>query len=267
MRPLLWLNLAICLLTVRLHPAAAGEPARPNILWITCEDTGPQLGCYGDRYAETPNLDQLAARSMRYLHAWSNAPVCAPARTTIITGVYPTSLGAEHMRSQVPLPSVHEDVPAVPAGTGLLLHEQQQGGLQRRQARHGVGRIVGQGPLEEPPARSAVLCDLQHHGQPREPDPRPAPHAEARPGQGPRAGLPPGHARDAARLGPVLRQGHRDGRPGWKAAARVGRGRAGGGYHHLLLRRPRLRHAPQQTLAVQLGAARPADRPRAAQAP
>ncbi|MCR4415508.1 MAG: sulfatase-like hydrolase/transferase, partial [Thermoguttaceae bacterium] len=76
----------------------------PNILWITCEDTGPQLGCYGDAYAKTPNLDRLAARGMRYVHAWSNAPVCAPARTAIITGVYPTSLGAEHMRSLVAMP-------------------------------------------------------------------------------------------------------------------------------------------------------------------
>lgn len=83
---------------------AAAEPDRPNILWITCEDMGPHLGCYGDRYAQTPNLDRLAARSLRYRVCWSNAPVCAPARTTIITGVYPTSLGAEHMRSEVRMP-------------------------------------------------------------------------------------------------------------------------------------------------------------------
>lgn len=79
-------------------------PGLPNILWITCEDTGPQLGCYGDTYAQTPHLDRLAARGMRYESAWSNAPVCAPARTAIIMGVYPTSLGAEHMRSLVALP-------------------------------------------------------------------------------------------------------------------------------------------------------------------
>lgn len=86
--------------------AAAAAPAeRPNILWLTCEDTGPQLGCYGDRYAVTPNLDALAARSLRYLHAWSNAPVCAPARTTIISGLYPPSTGAEHMRSITKLPA------------------------------------------------------------------------------------------------------------------------------------------------------------------
>jgi uncharacterized sulfatase len=77
----------------------------PNILWITCEDTGPQLGCYGDPYAETPNLDRLAAKGLRYRKAWSTAPVCAPARTTIISGVYPTCAGAEHMRSLVNMPA------------------------------------------------------------------------------------------------------------------------------------------------------------------
>jgi len=78
---------------------------RPNILWITNEDMGPNLGCYGDAYATTPNLDQFAKQSLRYTKCWSNAPVCAPARTTIITGLYPTSTGAEHMRSLVPMPT------------------------------------------------------------------------------------------------------------------------------------------------------------------
>jgi uncharacterized sulfatase len=77
----------------------------PNILWITAEDIGPHLGCYGDRYAVTPHLDRLAARSLRYLHCWSNAPVCAPARTAIISGVYPPSTGSEHMRSQTRMPA------------------------------------------------------------------------------------------------------------------------------------------------------------------
>ncbi|MCZ2156898.1 MAG: sulfatase-like hydrolase/transferase [Bryobacterales bacterium] len=83
--------------------SCAAPETRPNILWLTAEDIGPELGCYGDAYADTPNLDKLAARSLRYTHAWSNAPVCAPARTTIISGCYPTSLGGENMRSVVPL--------------------------------------------------------------------------------------------------------------------------------------------------------------------
>ena len=88
--------------------AASGATAadtRPNILWITSEDHGPHMGCYGDTFATTPNVDALAKRGMLYSHCWSNAPVCAPARTTLITGMYPTSLGAEHMRSMVPFPA------------------------------------------------------------------------------------------------------------------------------------------------------------------
>src|SRR5436309_1422950 len=79
--------------------AFAADTRQPNILWISSEDHGPHMGCYGDTYATTPNVDALAKRGMIYAHCWSNAPVCAPARTTIITGMYPTSLGAEHMRS------------------------------------------------------------------------------------------------------------------------------------------------------------------------
>lgn len=77
---------------------------RPNILWLTSEDIGPQIGAYGDRYANTPNLDRFTAGGVRYDYCWSNAPVCAPARTAIISGMYPTSTGSEHMRSLVPLP-------------------------------------------------------------------------------------------------------------------------------------------------------------------
>jgi len=77
---------------------------RPHVLWITSEDNGPQLGCYGDRDADTPNLDRLASRGVRFRRVWSVAPVCAPARTALISGVYPHSSGGLHMRSQVPLP-------------------------------------------------------------------------------------------------------------------------------------------------------------------
>lgn len=77
----------------------------PNILWITSEDNGLELGCYGDKYATSPHIDALAKIGMKYQYCWSNAPVCAPARTTIISGMYPTSLGAEHMRSYLPMPA------------------------------------------------------------------------------------------------------------------------------------------------------------------
>ena len=78
---------------------------KPNILWISSEDHGPQMGCYGDAYATTPNLDRMAARGMLFKHVWSCAPVCAPARTTIISGMFPPAMGAEHMHSEVPMPA------------------------------------------------------------------------------------------------------------------------------------------------------------------
>jgi uncharacterized sulfatase len=98
-----FLSLLPVLLALPLPAAWAAD--RPNVLWVTSEDMNPNLGCYGDKYATTPNLDRLAARGLRYRVAWSNAPVCAPARTSLISGLYPTSTGAEHMRSLVPMPA------------------------------------------------------------------------------------------------------------------------------------------------------------------
>lgn len=104
-RDYIWFCLAtVSLLAIQGTTVLSQDAHRPNILWISSEDNGPQLGCYGDSYATTPNLDRLASRSLRFTQCWSNAPVCAPARTTIITGMWPTSLGAQHMRSEVRLP-------------------------------------------------------------------------------------------------------------------------------------------------------------------
>ena len=75
------------------------EKKLPNILWITVEDISPNLGCYGDPLANTPTLDAMASKGFRYNNAIANAPVCAPARNAIITGMYPSSLGTLHMRS------------------------------------------------------------------------------------------------------------------------------------------------------------------------
>lgn len=74
----------------------------PNILWITSEDNSALLGCYGDEFANTPNLDKLASEGFLYTHAYANAPVCAPARNTIISGIYANSAGHSNMRSYYP---------------------------------------------------------------------------------------------------------------------------------------------------------------------
>src|SRR3954451_17824188 len=74
--------------------------ARPNILWIVSEDNNPYLGCYGDKVARTPTIDQLAKDGVLYENCFSQAPVCAPSRFTLITGMYATSCQpANHMRA------------------------------------------------------------------------------------------------------------------------------------------------------------------------
>ena len=83
----------------------------PNILWITSEDNSPFAGCYGDEFATTPNMDLLASQGFLYTHAFANAPVCAPARNTILTGVYASSGGHSHMRSQYPKSEIVKPYP------------------------------------------------------------------------------------------------------------------------------------------------------------
>ncbi|MCY3819310.1 MAG: sulfatase [Gammaproteobacteria bacterium] len=72
---------------------------KPNVLWISFEDCLPLYGCYGDPIARTPAVDRLALEGCIYPNAFSTAPICAPARAAVITGMYPTSIGAHHMRT------------------------------------------------------------------------------------------------------------------------------------------------------------------------
>ena len=84
-----------------VEPAKAtpGADARPNIVFIGAEDFSPDLGCYGSKFVHTPNLDRLASQGARFTRAFTHAPVCAPSRSGMITGMYPTTIGSHHMRS------------------------------------------------------------------------------------------------------------------------------------------------------------------------
>lgn len=81
--------------------AAFGDlvPDRPNILWLVTEDMGPYIPPFGDSTVQTPNLSRLAAEGIIYPHLFSPSGVCAPSRAAIATGMYPSSIGANHMRT------------------------------------------------------------------------------------------------------------------------------------------------------------------------
>lgn len=82
--------------------AASGATRRPNIVLVLADDLGwAELGCYGSRFNRTPNLDRMAARSVRFTDAYSAAPVCSPTRASIMTGQHPARLGiTDYLRPQ-----------------------------------------------------------------------------------------------------------------------------------------------------------------------
>lgn len=79
--------------------ASSARSKKPNILCITCEDINPYLHCFGDKIAKTPNLDKLATEGVKFTNVYSCAGVCAPSRFALITGMYPSSAGANNMRT------------------------------------------------------------------------------------------------------------------------------------------------------------------------
>jgi uncharacterized sulfatase len=77
---------------------------RPNIIWIVLDDAGPAIGAGGDRQAVTPNIDRIAREGVRFTRAFTHAAACAPSRSGLIAGMYPTSMGSHHMRSLLAAP-------------------------------------------------------------------------------------------------------------------------------------------------------------------
>lgn len=91
----------IFFLCVLLHWSPLSAADRPNILLLLIDDLKPALGCYGDPVAQTPNIDALAARGMRFDLAYCNQAVCAPSRFTLMLGSHSTSTGLYGLGSQL----------------------------------------------------------------------------------------------------------------------------------------------------------------------
>ncbi len=85
----------------------SGETAQnkplPNIIWLVAEDQSPDwFSMYGDSTISLPNLEALANDGVVFDNAVAPVPVCAPARSALITGMYPTTLGTHNMRTYAP---------------------------------------------------------------------------------------------------------------------------------------------------------------------
>ncbi|MGQ9729852.1 MAG: sulfatase family protein [Candidatus Zipacnadales bacterium] len=98
---------------VRLSTGLIRQRARPNIVLITTDDMGIQLGCYGDKRARTPYLDRLAEEGVLFEQAYVTQASCRPSRSSMFTGLYP------HQNGQIGLShrhySMHEGMVTLPA--------------------------------------------------------------------------------------------------------------------------------------------------------
>ncbi len=113
MKQVLYWHLVVLLLTTSCQPSQQSTttdaqpegreeiklPEKPNIVWIVTEDLGPYIPDFGDPTIETPTLSRLAAEGICYDHFYSPSGVCAPSRAAIATGMYPTHIAANHMRT------------------------------------------------------------------------------------------------------------------------------------------------------------------------
>jgi N-sulfoglucosamine sulfohydrolase len=103
MRPFACLAAVLMAVAIVSH----ADDKRPNIVMLVAEDISPEyFSCYDAKVAKTPIIDKLASQGVRFMHAYSHAPVCAPTRSGMITGRFPTSIGSHHMRSTLLHPPV-----------------------------------------------------------------------------------------------------------------------------------------------------------------
>jgi len=115
---------------------------RPNILWIVGENLKLDLGCYGAENVHTPNLDTLAANGVRYTHAFSTAPVCAPSRSAFFTGMYQTTSDTHNMRSH------RSDDYRLPEGVRPITHRLKDVGYFTANIKTIGEEVVGSGKLD-----------------------------------------------------------------------------------------------------------------------
>jgi N-acetylglucosamine-6-sulfatase len=106
-RPSFYLALAL-LSSIGLRAAPSAAPARPNVLFILCDDLRPDaLGCYDSKYVKTPNIDALARGGVRFANAFCTTSLCSPSRASILTGLYAHRHGVRDNFTELPAALPH----------------------------------------------------------------------------------------------------------------------------------------------------------------
>ena len=158
-RQILW-SLVLC--TALVPPARAAEPQRMNVLFIAVDDLRPQLGCYGDPIAKTPNIDKLAATGLLFNRAYCQQAVCSPSRSSLLTGRRPDTTKIynleDHFRNTIP------DVVTLPQhfkNNGY--HTQSFGKIYHGSLDDPASWSVPSTPAQGPPYGPKVMAQIQKH--------------------------------------------------------------------------------------------------------
>jgi arylsulfatase A-like enzyme len=138
---------------------------RPNILWLTAEDFGPELASYGTSQVSSPHLDRLAAEGVRYTRAYTTAPVCSASRSAFMTGMYQTTIGAHNHRSH------RDDGYTLPDGVRVITGWLRDAGYFTANIRQlpanfgfkGTGKTDWNFSVTEKPFDSDDWADLKSH--------------------------------------------------------------------------------------------------------
>ncbi|WP_282036817.1 sulfatase family protein [Saccharicrinis aurantiacus] len=129
--------LLLFLLNTSITVLAQKPSSKPNILWLTFEDTSPQyIGCYGNNAAKTPVMDGLASEGLRFTSAFSTGTVCSPSRYALITGTRPTKYGTGHHRSSYAVPNFIEAFPTYLRQQGYYTSNNSKTDYNTSKARH-----------------------------------------------------------------------------------------------------------------------------------
>ena len=97
-----------------------GAEGRPNILWMTLEDRGPDFSCYGRKGVKTPVVDGLAGEGVLFENVFATAPVCSPSRSAMMTGFHQKFIGAHQHRTR--------EKKALPGGIRPISHLMAEAG-------------------------------------------------------------------------------------------------------------------------------------------